>query len=154
MSGTRRGMVSPLMIAIALMGIVVVLLEGAVYVNLVSNGISASGGTMYSGSMIDEAILNAPCATHRRGVFYRSAVESGDFRCVEPPVSARITVVMDSGTRHSYDLVRTDSGLSVVEGHTVRQHSVSRGYPVLVYDRGSGSYTNATLLLDARGIYS
>lgn len=150
----REGNVSVIVIAIVVTSWMVILLEGAVYAGMVTNGIQTTSGELFTGSMIDEAVLNAPCATKERGVFYRSAIVSGDLRCIEPPVSVRMIVVLESGERYQRDIVRFDDGVKVINGRYSTQIGETRRYSVLVYDRESDSYTNATLRVGARGVFS
>ena len=51
---------------------------------LIGGKVNVTAENIYSQNAVAEDILAAPCATKTRGVFYKSAVKTGDFHCLHP----------------------------------------------------------------------
>ncbi|MDY6776708.1 MAG: hypothetical protein SVQ76_01220 [Candidatus Nanohaloarchaea archaeon] len=162
---TRKGQLSnPIPVAILLGGVAVILILGAVYTAVVVKQAGLTTNKLYTQNMAGEEVVNAPCATVSRGVFYRSAVLSGDFRCLNPRTTLYLKFNLEKST--TVLKVTSRSGEAAVKeidvrtadtggGGTPAPHSGFVGnipnavyhqrYTVLVYDSKTGDMKPATL---------
>lgn len=115
----------------------------AVFGGAVAEKTGAAEVDVYRDSVLGMDVLGASCATRSRGVFYLSAVRSGDLSCLQPEDSVQLQFTLEDGSVYSWELERSGSGVSVRDPVVVA--AFDNTYRVLVYDQGSRTYQKATL---------
>lgn len=94
---------------------------------------------------VAEEILNADCATKRRGVFYKSAVVDNpdQLGCITKNVTVYLDFRFESPERHSYKI--SPDG-TVEDGPVLTAVTGTGGAEgILVYEKGTNTYTPVAL---------
>lgn len=71
-----------MMIIMGVVGFVLTLVPALNLVFNLSDDATVKSGVIYNGGVQVEKVLSTPCATEQRGVFYESALRSGNFDCI------------------------------------------------------------------------
>ncbi len=118
--------------------------------------VQTSGQEEYNRFALTEKILNAPGCTISRGTFLKSKLLSQD-----PETCQFIDCPIDTTIDWAYSALSNDFELPICEVTTSSDQTVkykfkiSEAIPILVYDKASGVYSSAYLLIyGPEGIYS
>ncbi len=80
----RKGVSGYVIVAITFFLFIMQFMMAAAYASMVMEQAEDQVAESFRRAASAEKLLTASCATKSRGVFYATAVESGDFRCVWP----------------------------------------------------------------------
>lgn len=160
----RNGQLFSIPMAIVVAGAALILVIGAVYTGIVVSEVKSSTKNVYTGNIVGEQFLNAPCATRSRAVFYNSSLASGAFNCIHPRGTFYLTFKVGDGPLIYRWKISTDSGETVVQSppriptrtagrppnvETPPRYMVpttrKQTYQVLVYAADTGETVPATL---------
>lgn len=131
-----------LLVAPLVFGLIVVMLWlGGTFGGMVAEKSASKAEVFYDRQSMGE-IIDAPCAVHSRGVFYRASIENGEFGCFTPYGTILLKFQFD-GEEHRWAMERTESGVDVSESSAALTNPQT--YPILVYDRDAGTKTPAVL---------
>lgn len=146
-SRRRTGQTGIIIVILIFAGLFIVLAETGAYEGVVRNQLRGQVEGLFKDNVMIEDVLSAPCATKSRGVFYRSAVTSGDFDCLTPPG----TMYLDFRTDSMYTLWAVDKNAT---HSTVRSPDeapfFSQTLTVHLYDADDGSVEKAVMRVGAR----
>lgn len=161
---------NPMPIAILLGGLVMMLLMGALYTSIVLDDAGLSNDKLYTHNIVGSEVMGAACATASRGVFYKSAVFSGEFDCLNPRATVFIRFRTDSWSKvvkivpaenePTVDEITVRSQGEPISGARGAISGQDRGpqrnvavfnqrYSVLVHDTVSGTTMPATMAVAA-----
>lgn len=128
-------------------GLFIILAETGAYEGIVRDQLRGQVEDLFQDNVVVEDVLSAPCATRSRGVFYRSAILSGDFACLSPPDAVYLNFTMDS-TQVTWAVTKTDSDVTVQPAGP--DPFFTQTMTVHVYDADDGTVRTALLAVGAQ----
>lgn len=123
---------------------------GAIYGGAVGNELKVSGGAFYGQAGMGEAVLNAPCATKSRAVFYNASVVSGDFECIHPKEVAYLSFESPEMTNYGWAVIQQSDRVKVAHLIQPARQNLAKSFDILIYDASTDTYTSATLWVGAK----
>ncbi|MDY6770567.1 MAG: hypothetical protein SV186_01270 [Candidatus Nanohaloarchaea archaeon] len=152
----RKG-VSPAIILVPFIfvGVFVLFIIAANYGDLVLGEGQQAIGDNFMKNILGEQVLDMPCATSTRGVFYNSSVISGDFSCLDPIGVTFLSFQYKQGSDYDgpqytwavyYD---SDRG-TVLTGAPGYDATFGQQYHVLINNSATGELTPARLRIGVR----
>jgi hypothetical protein len=97
----------------------------------------------YEQNAFGEAILQVPCATESRGVFYMSSIVAGDVGCIDPVGTTHVKFNIADGDVYRFKIERTEDSNTVSAESADAEYTQS--YPVSVIDAQNSERHRATL---------
>ncbi len=141
----RSGVVAAIPLTVTGVGVTYMLVIGIIYTQVIAGQVSVVGDNMYGRNAIGEEVMEAPCATRSRAVFYNSSVVAGDFRCLNPVGVTYLQFdVFDGGTT-TWSITRLEDGTTEVSATVQGTAQLTHSYPVKIYDTATNTYRNTTL---------
>lgn len=139
----RKGMFAWIIIAMIFGLSIVMFFVAASYSDNVMGEAQSLLVKNYEQNAFGEAILQIPCATESRGVFYMSSVVAGDFGCIDPVGTTHVKFDIDGGDVYRFKIERTEDSNTVSAEPGDAEYTQS--YPVSIIDQQNGERLEATL---------
>ncbi|MDY6766254.1 MAG: hypothetical protein SVW77_02700 [Candidatus Nanohaloarchaea archaeon] len=147
----RAGLTSHVLVtAVWIASLVLLVVAMAIYTGGVISNIEGDARKFYTQNVVAEEIMNAPCATASRAVFYKSSIVAGDFACTGPVEPVHVSFTLrggpDQGTSYGWTIQPGDGPSTVVPFSDIVRQSAER-YRVLV--KTGGRTVPATMAVSA-----